>query len=340
MGNVFYSIIYNALSANSESALSKKIHKGGIVRILPCRDTDEGYISVSKYGEIIRWYKAGNVLKKEDLFKNSVYNFRDAYMDSIGSVYALDFGGNLLILNEDLSVIKQTLPENRGWKRICPLNNETLLLASTENLYVYNKHNGILKTSKVPQPISCLGADGGNWLVFGKGGGCWRVYEDGSLSVHELQVNEPVTAYAWSEVNKQSAVGTVSGNIYLLNENGTIAERLEGHRSRITQLEFGIDNLYSSSYDCRLNVWNLINIQKEPLSLLDTSSWIYCFNLSRNNSIWIGDESGTIYRILISPDDMAALIKQNLKRDFTDDEWIYYFGNGLSQLRNKILEIE
>ena len=48
-----------------------------------------------------------------------------------------------------------------------------------------------------------------------------------------------------------------------------------------------------------------------------------------DETLWIGDESGAISHIMISPDRMAERIQKGLKRDFTDDEWNYYIGNNL-----------
>ena len=126
----------------------------------------------------------------------------------------------------------------------------------------------------------------------------------------------------------------------MLDAEGQTIERLVGHRSKVTQVEFGTNNLFSSSYDCNVNIWNLDAAKIEALPLVEASSWIYCFQLSSDNSIWIGDESGMVHRILYSPDDMANLVKRNLQRDFTDDEWTYYLGKNVPRERLNILDKE
>ena len=59
--------------------------------------------------------------------------------------------------------------------------------------------------------------------------------------------------------------------------------------------------------------------------------------MAEDNTIWTGDESGAVSRIMISPDEMAALIQSKLKRDFTDDEWSYYVGRNVPRIRLKLV---
>ena len=40
----------------------------------------------------------------------------------------------------------------------------------------------------------------------------------------------------------------------------------------------------------------------------------------------MGDEQGRLYRVPVSPDHMAAVVRQGLQRDFTREEWEYYIG--------------
>ena len=42
---------------------------------------------------------------------------------------------------------------------------------------------------------------------------------------------------------------------YLIDETGNVVKSLVGHRSRITQLEFKGQYLFSSSYDCTVSLW-------------------------------------------------------------------------------------
>ena len=41
---------------------------------------------------------------------------------------------------------------------------------------------------------------------------------------------------------------------------------------------------------------------------------------------------------MISPNEMAALIQRQLKRDFTDEEWAYYVGRNVPRRRMKLAD--
>ena len=338
-GDVFHPIIYDALSKNSESSLSKKIHKGGLTRIIPVKNETDTYISVSKYGEISRWLRVDGGLKQHSLLNNSTYSFRDVCCDETQTVYALDFGGKLVILKENQPVEIFELPEPKGWKRVCAMGKDALLLVSPKNMYVFDTQRKlIVRTFMFNQKITALGQKKQQFIAFCEKGNYWLIDEDGSSQSKPLELHENVTAYAWSVDLQQAAVGTENGKIFLLDQDGKIIEQLVGHRSKVTQLEFEGHKLFSSSYDCTVNIWNLEAEKIEALSLMEVSSWIYCFSRSVDNSLWIGDESGTVHRIMYSPDDMVKLVKRNLKRDFTEDEWSYYLGKDIPRERLNIFE--
>ena len=331
-GDVFHPILFDALSKNSESTLSRKIHKGGIIRILPVSKETSDYLSVSKYGEISRWKQDGNRLIQQHIFNDSTYSFRDVCLGQQNSIYALDFNGRLVIFKENQSRLDFVLPETKGWMRVCPLNDTVYLLVSTSHIYFFDTIKlQIVNSIEAPQSITAIGKKDTTWLAFGGKGKCWEIKPNATVKELPINVNETISSYAWSTDLHQTAIGTESGNIYLLDAHGSIIEKLVGHRSKVTQLEFGGHNLFSSSYDCSVNIWNLEAAKIEALSLMEGPSWIYCFALSSDNSIWIGDESGNVHRILYSPDDMVKLVKRNLKRDFTDDEWTYYLGKDISR---------
>ena len=134
-----------------------------------------------------------------------------------------------------------------------------------------------------------------------------------------------------------AALITENGNIYLIDSNGNSVRKLTGHRSKVTQLLFHGQHLLSGSYDRTVNIWDANANKQEPVPVRTLASWVYCFALTPDDAIWIGDESGAISRVMISPDKMAERIQKNLKRDFSDDEWNYYIGNNVPRRRLMLL---
>ena len=336
-GNVYQPVIFNALGQTSESFVSRNIHKGGVTKIVPALDGNGSYVSVSNYGEVRRWRYDGGFVENELLFSNSDYNFRDVYWDAENVIYALSADGRMLLIKGQ-TVEDFSLPEDNGWMKLAPLGKGQLLLASATHLYIYDKkEERIAETITLPEALSVLENKEGEWLAFGEEGELWKINAEGKLEPQEHFIKERITAFAWSPALKMGAMGVEDGNIYLVDDVGNVVKSLVGHRSRITQLEFKGQYLFSSSYDCTVSLWDIRASKQEAVSLKTLSGWVYCFCMSDDNTIWVGDESGAVSRIMISPDEMAALIQSKLKRDFTDDEWSYYIGRNVPRMRLRIL---
>ena len=335
-GDVYQPVIFDALGQSSESFVTRNLHKGGVTRIVPAKDEANAYLSASNYGELRRWRYEGGFVDNRLLFSDPAYSFRDMWQDADGIIYALSYDGKLLVADGGSN---QTilLPEPKGWMRVAPFEDGKLLLASATALYLYDTDGRrIVKTIPFPEALTAMGEKDGHWLFFGKEGGLWSLAPHEELVPQERLNKEHVTAFAWSDELRIGALGTEDGTIYMVDDFGNIFNSLVGHRSRITQLGFSGHNLFSSSYDCSISLWNINASKKEAVSLKTFASWVHCFCLSTDETIWAGDESGAVSRIMISPDAMAALIQKKLKRDFTDDEWIYYVGRNVPRRHMKL----
>jgi WD40 repeat protein len=85
--------------------------------------------------------------------------------------------------------------------------------------------------------------------------------------------------------------------------------------------------LYSSSYDGTMRLWNTNSEKIEPMTLLSADSWIMNFTFdSSKQYAWIGDQNGNLTEALLSVPMMADIISKKLKSNFTKDEWNYYMG--------------
>ena len=54
------------------------------------------------------------------------------------------------------------------------------------------------------------------------------------------------------------------------------------------------------------------------------------------NYIWTGEYNGTVTEYLISLPMIAQRLRQNVKRNFTQEEWDYYVGKGIPIRKLKI----
>ncbi|MGM9689169.1 MAG: hypothetical protein ACI3YD_08970 [Alloprevotella sp.] len=324
-GNLFFPAVFNALTVNSGCYESVKLFKGGISRIVPL--PAGGFASASRYGEMARWDYGASGVHSQLLLSDPSFDFRDLHADADGRLYALDINGRLVIVSPNGERTDKLLPIPGGLTAIRQIAPYRLLLSSDRAFCFYDTRQGVTgPIREYPQPVSCFGWFKGALYVFGKEDGLWRIDSEGSLHATPRHVDQRVTAFACDDENRHTAVGTEQGHLFIVDKQGEVTQRLVGHRSRITQLEFVGDYLISSSYDGDLKLLNLRAGKFEPLTLHSFPTWVHCFYMAPNNILWAGDENGSLSRLVVSPNGMAELIRQNLRRDFTDEEWNFYIG--------------
>ncbi|MDD5992047.1 MAG: WD40 repeat domain-containing protein, partial [Prevotellaceae bacterium] len=334
-GNVNIPVIYKSLSQNSGSFTSSLIHKGGVSRI--CALNDKGdYVSVSRYGEITQWNYASGKWDKQLLSSNSACSYRDVCIDGEGVIYALSYNGLLQsVVGKQVSQ-PISLPESKGWTRVIPIGNKQILLSSASSLYLFDTvSRSVVASIQVPQEITSLGKKDDRIMVFGKNGGIWSIGKDAKLRAEEINLRGVVTAFTFDDEKNLSAIGLENGDIVVIDANGNSRGKLVGHSSRVTDLHFVGNFLFSSSYDRVVNIWDVNATNGEAVSIKDFTSWVYCMCSNDKKALFIGEQSGKVSRIVVSPSEMAKTIHSNLKRDFTDDEWEYYVGKNVPRIKLK-----
>ena len=334
-GNVNIPVIYKSLSQNSGSFTSSLIHKGGVSRI--CALNNKGdYVSVSRYGEITQWNYASGKWDKQLLSSNSACSYRDVCIDDDGVIYALSYNGLLQsVVGKQVSQ-PLSLPESKGWTRVIPIGNKQILLSSASSLYLFDTvSRSVVASIQVPQEITSLGKKDDRIMVFGKNGGIWSIGKDAKLRSEEINLRGVVTAFTFDDEKNLSAIGLENGDIVVIDANGNSRGKLVSHSSRITDLHFVGNFLFSSSYDRVVNIWDVNATNGEAVSIKDFTSWVYCICSNDKKALFIGEQSGKVSRIVVSPSEMAKTIHSNLKRDFTDDEWEYYVGKNVPRIKLK-----
>jgi WD40 repeat protein len=110
-----------------------------------------------------------------------------------------------------------------------------------------------------------------------------------------------------------------------------------GHLSQVTKMKLNGKRLYSSSYDGKLLFWVTDDPQIKPITLFQSSSWLTDFTFSSTKDyIWTGEYNGNITEYLISMSKIAQRLRQNVKRNFTREEWDYYVGKGIPYREVKV----
>jgi WD40 repeat protein len=139
-----------------------------------------------------------------------------------------------------------------------------------------------------------------------------------------------ITAFARSDNKGINTYGTNDGKIYVEEKNGRVKE-LVGHRSRVTRLKVNGNQLYSSSYDGKMNLWLYENENVEPILLFESDesdAWIRYFTIDNSKTyLWSGDNNGNLTEILVSINTMVERLKNHL---LTEDQWDTYVGKNAS----------
>lgn len=325
-GNLYLPEVYNALAMNSHAVSVWNEHKGGISRVVASSSEKNIFYTVSKYGEVIRWHMDDQeAISSILLFRNSSFDFRDIFIDSDQTVYALSFDGRLVIISPNDNYSVMTFPgTGKGFQYLLPFPGNMLVGVSDTGLSFFSRIEQVMGRSVAfSHPVSAVGKKQGDYLLFCQDGYLVRMKDNGSLTEERLPINVHVTACSWSDSLGMMALGTSAGTILLMDNQYSVVKSLIGHRSAITQLAFKGNYLFSSSYDLHLKMWNE---KQNPIDLITASDWIYCFCMKDANSILMGDESGALSQVVISPFQMANRIKQSLSRDFTQNEWNTYMG--------------
>ena len=151
-----------------------------------------------------------------------------------------------------------------------------------------------------------------------------------NMTNEKVPVAGKVTAYASSPKERLAAYGMADGTIWLVDGRGKTYKLVE-HLSRVTRLAFNGQRLYSSSYDGNLLFWPIEgNSYFKAVTLYQSDNWLSDFTFSSDKDyILAGEYHGVITQCLISLPMIAQRLRQNVKRNFTHEEWNYYVGKGI-----------
>lgn len=322
-GDVYNPSIYQPLSLASQSTSKWDVHEGAITNTKMLTRDGKNILTVSSYGEIQRHQKEGDKLVSKTLFFDKKYDFRNVYPDMDKNIiYALSRTGHLVIRTMTSTKILEIKGITNPTK-MSPLGKNTLIIGE-DAIALFDPVTEMIRVRHVDFHIVSSGSSNKKPLLFDDKG---NIYEVKSLD-EIVAKKSPVTGQIISYVsNKQYKVfGMNDGNIYLINNNGVV-KKFIGHRSRVTKLRFNGNNLYSSSLDGTVNMWDATKDRTEPVTLYSDNCWILHFSFDIGvNHLWVGNQKGHLAEALVSIPIMAEMVQKRLKRNFTQSEWNYYIG--------------
>lgn len=334
-GNIYYPSVYKALSLCSQSVHNWPEHEGAVMGIDFSEVNPRQIVSVSNYGEVIVHEKQGDRLTSRSLLKDSRYDFREDYVHPVtGDIYAVDRNGSIFLHtaagNRTIPIEGVTHPFD-----IEPLDGDhSLLIVGEDGMAELNMTgNTVTATKKTDFRPVCVSRIGDTPVIFDNKGKMHIVRSMDRIEMRKVPVPGQVTAFASSSDLNYEVYGMDNGIVFLKNGNDNI-QRLVGHRSRISKVMTHGARLYTASYDGLVNLWMTNDEKIEPMTLLSVNSWIMTFTFDNSkNYLWVCDQRGALSESLISVSMMADKVRKNISREFTDEEWNYYFGKNIPRQR-------
>lgn len=324
------SVIQGLMETSKSKQTWNGIHKGGITGIAFYTESNDELVSVGNYGEIFHHKKNGDRLTTNKLFANSNYDFRSVYINKKGTVFAASYTGQMVVIDPKGNTKEVVLTDITHLSALEVLNDEVLVVIGERSVAFFNMNTYQQQgTFHINGIITASGRINKHPYLFDEQG---RMYEIVSMDkIDTRQKPAPVkgiiTAFARSDNKNINAYGTNDGKIYIEEKNGKVKE-LVGHRSRITKLKVNGLQLFSSSYDGKMNLWLYEDEKAEPILLFNSDCWIKCFTANNAKThIWSGDNNGTLSETLISTNLMIDRLKGHI---LSEEQWNNYIGKNAS----------
>ena len=333
-GDFFVPAVFQALTQSAGGRRNFSVHNGS-VSCTRISLKDNHLLTTSTYGEMFRHEMAGRQLQTRRLVSDRGYCFRDGLAGGNGKDYAISHTGHLVVADESGVRVIYLEGVDRPFNLQEMKGGEGLLIVGEKSVAVLDmKTERVVSTRRLPFRVVSTGRRGGRPLLFDDGGRMHEVKNVDDMSSEKVPVAGQTTAFAEGG-NGLAAYGMGDGTIWLTDGGGKVKKLVE-HLSQVTKLEFDAYRLYSSSLDGKLLVWMTTDSQIMPITLFQSNSWLHCFTFSKEmDYIWTGEHNGTVTEYLISLPKITQRLRQNVKRNFTQEEWNYYVGKGIPYRRLK-----
>lgn len=328
--NVFKAVLY---SSNNFERINT-ILKGSVRSIKTVGINNRRWaIGVTDVGEIFCY----NTNKEHRFFTTGNFNFRD--MDIIDAENFVTITSNGMVNILGYTSMDTSLPEEKAsttlqgtqWRKIRKLKNDNTLIAISDKKAVWldARTLNIIAEQPLEGDPTAIGFEDNIIHIFGKDNIHYISEKPGIIVKMPLsKIDMRITAYHYVKGYNYHVIGTESGNIYIINNNGEITTTLTGHEGAITSLGDSYNFIISTSYDRRLKYWNISDGESILANFsVGFDKWPLTFDIDQKEEmIWIGNAEGHVNRYCINPTQNALSTQSLITSDFTKAEWDRYIG--------------
>lgn len=365
--NDIYNGLLQALRTNDHPLTRSLIgHELGAARAMVTLAKDDNIYSGGSDGKIIKWRHVNGQWPAEilvDRINNPDYQ-----------VYSLDVSpdestlvaAGLYTANEQNNFINVYDLKNMATpKKVYGFSN------SVENVHftpdgkgIYARDNGgrsikysdfntVKEVVKPPVKINSidLSADGKKLAGAGENGVLyiWDVTRNFAVTEIPLRTtaNTHLTAVCWHPHSGQLITGDTDGLVRIVSTvSNAVVRNLPGHEGPIEQIKYNHAASFfaSASKDKSVRLWNLSNLNEQPIQLKGHGDWVWTIAFTPNDEqLMVGLQSSrqVIKRGEISNEEsiwayptkiptMANILCSDfIKRNLTKDEWAIFVGDDL-----------
>lgn len=326
--------IYKAVLVNGLVYPSFSVHKGSVKRVTAIGKDQKDRISVSSYGEIVHWKSTNKTYEPTTLFSDAKYDFRDVITVGDHDYYALDVNGWLWKGNTSAKTGAFIQLHGKKYSSICRFDQNRLIMASSSTIDWYNvKEDKITYSPALPLLLSALCVKDGLVYLFYQNGDCQTMNAVGQLKPFKLPVKGKVLrAVLFNRLNL-FILGMQDGTLHFVSDKGVLLGSLAGHSSGIIDIQQNDNFIVTSSYDKTVRFWVVSKgrhgdvVYSIDLSYGDWPMSLYTDADSK--MLWIGLENGNIQPMSYSVEQNIAYIQQQIKRNYTQEEWETYMGDAI-----------
>ena len=214
------------------------------------------------------------------------------------------------------------------------------------NMYDVNTKQNILSKNLGVGVKTFDVSEDGTWLVAGTVDG--KLIHLNLITKKEKELFQNADSSPIHDVEISSgdffiAFGGEDSNVYLWSvQNDKVFRTLRGHTSRISALEFSHDGnfLATASFDSKVQVWNMFNLNNEPIVMEDNFgdyAWDVAFS-NDDKYLILGSQSNKIKKWVINAEYMADELCKHIKRNMSMEEWDRYVGSNI-EFRNTCISL-
>lgn len=344
--DVYLGLHYALKGLKGQDYNSLKGHSGSVKDIAFVPNTDIMY-STGGDGDILKWDISDLQKPYEKIVENN-FGHRAIKITPDGKwlIYGTDEGKiNMINLANSVEVNQQLEGHNSGLNDnpiasiingIAIANNNKYFISSGNDKRIFkwdlkSFEGELLYESESKINSINISPDANNILV-GLQNGQTQVLNaaDGEiLKTIPNTTDNAITSVSYDRKGEWIVTGDSRGNVFVINaKNYTIDENLEGHISKINDIDFSPSDslMATSSLDGTVRLWDFTNLNNQPIVLADHESWVLSIEFSPDGKklVTSSDKPERLFVWSTKVKFLAKDIKDKITRNMTEDEWNTY----------------